>query len=77
MISAIYYSQFAEVITRIKAAPYSLSDIELSFEFFNYTVVENVAGGQLEVCVKIVNGTLARDVQVHISSSDGTAKGNL
>ena len=75
----LLYSQFAEVITRIKAAPYSLSltDIELSFEFFNYTVVENVAGGQLEVCVKIVNGTLARDVQVHISSSDGTAKGNL
>ena len=40
-------------------------------------MVENFAGGQLEVCVKIVSGTLARDIQVHITSSDGTAKGNL
>ena len=56
---------------------FSISDVVLSFEMSEYTVAENVTGGQLEVCIVIINGTLERDVRVNVTSADGTAEGTF
>ena len=67
------------LLGELHSKPYilHLSDVALSFEFFNYTAIEDIAGGQLEVCVEIIRGTITQDIQVNVTSSDGTAEGNF